>query len=78
VVGEVRGGFAFDVPGLGILYGYANGEDLLALGIVPARGAIQSAARDALNAFCRAHRLEVVDWEQQSFVDSETALWGPR
>ena len=75
-VREVSGGFAFQVPGLGTLYGNAQEERVLSLGVVPARGAIQKPAREALNAFCLAHRMELVDWERQDFVDPEVAIWG--
>ena len=73
---EVRGGFALTVPGLGTLYGGSDGERVMALGIVPARGAIDTSLRDKLNAFCSAHGLEIVDWERQDWVDPAMVLWG--
>ena len=73
---QVRGGFAFTVPGLGTLYGNADRERVRTLALVPARGAIDAAPRDKLNALCREHGLEIIDWERQDWVDPEMALWG--
>jgi len=73
---QVQGGFALAVPGLGTLYGN-TGEDQTVrnLAIVPAYGAIDPGSRDKLNAFCRAHALEVVDWQRRDWLDPEMALW---
>ena len=75
-VGQVRGGFAVAVPGLGTLYGHADGETVTALGIVPVRARIDEASRGRLSMFSDAHGLEIVDWERRDWVDPKLTLWG--
>jgi hypothetical protein len=64
----VQGGFALDLAGLGTIYGHANQGKVVALGIEFTVREIPRKDRARLLAFCKAYRLELVDWLKQVWV----------
>jgi hypothetical protein len=64
----VRGGFAIQLQGVGVLYGTANGDAVTTLGFDLAERELPEKSKEPLVAFANAHHLELVDWLRQKWL----------